>query len=241
MAKKKRKLKKEVTKTLTMFGIILVIVLGILIYKSIDKFDYTKSLGDTVISISNNSVSGCEVNITLGEISYYIAEVEEVGQQTALIYNEKNPLQYWNLYFNENMTENSGYVTDIAKRSVITYCVRDNIYNLEMRLNNFHLDDEIMAEIEYDAENSYAHLTQRQLDCMGMSLEEYKRVYIKEKKAHEYMIYMAKEDESSTPLESLVLKYDVGGYYYDSLINHYTYKVNEKLWENVRIGHVTVN
>lgn len=238
--KRKRKLKKEVVQLLTGLAVILAIVLGIIVFKSVKRFNYYESLDEVILTISNNSVSNCQINITLGEIAYYVAEVEEVGQQTALVYNSKNPLEYWNLYMNENMTENSGYISDIAKRSVVTYCTRDNVYNLEMILNGYMPDEEIMAEIEYDAEVAYNHLTKRQKECMGLDLEQYKKVYIKEKKAHEYMIYMAKQENTSA-LESIVLKYDVGGYYYDSLINNYTTKLNEALWENIRVGHVTVN
>lgn len=238
--KKKRKLKKEVVQLITIITIILLAAVGLLIYKSVDRFDYETSLGKTVISITNNTVSGCEVNVTLKDIGYYIATVEAAGQETALIYNKDNPLEYWNVYLNENMTSNSGYVSDIAKRSVITYCVRDNIYNIEARLNGFTVDEETMSDIEADAEYAYTHLTMRAREALYLTPEEYMNLYIKERMAHEYILYLAGEDEADD-YEAVVLKYDVDGTYYKDLLNRYEYKVDEKLWENVRIGHITIN
>lgn len=240
MAGKKRKLKKEAATTLTIFAFIIIAVFVIIVFRSINSFNYAKSLEDTIISLSNNTVSGCEINISLKDIGYYIIEVEEKGQETALIYNENNPLEYWNLYMNEDMTSDSGYITDIAKRSIITYCVRDNIYNIEARLNGFKLDDEAMADIKFDAELAYTHLSMRAREVSGLSPEEYMSLYIKEQIAHEYIKYLAAQDGDSI-IEAVVLKYDVGGSYYDELLKQYDYSVNEKLWENVRIGHVTVN
>lgn len=236
----KRKLKKGAATTLIIFGFIIAAVIIIIVSKAINGFNYSKSLDSTVISLSNNTVSGCEVDITLKDIGYYIIAVEEKGQETALIYNKNNPLEYWNLYMNEDMTSDSGYISDIAKRSVITYCIRDNIYNIEARLNGFTVDEETMSDIKYDAELEYGKRTLRAREVSGLTPEEYKALYIKEQIAHQYMLYLADQDEDSS-FDAIVLKYDVGGSYYKELLEKYKYTVNDKLWENVRIGHVTVN
>lgn len=240
--KKKRRLKKEVVTLLTGIFLVLLVVTCIIIFKSADRFNYEESLSANIISISNNTVSGCEVMIPLSEVAYYIVQVEEDGQRAALLYNSKNPLAYWNLYLNQDMTENSGYISDIAKRSVITFCVRDNVYNMEARLNGFTLSDEEEADIDFDAELAYTHLSLDVRKRAGFDVEEFKRYYRKEQIAHAYMLYLASNDEDEdSVLDAIVLKYDVGGSYYEGLLNNYPYTVNEKIWENIRIGHMTVN
>lgn len=236
----KRKLKKEVWIVLIAFAILLLTLVAMLIYKSIDKFDYVKSQRDVVLSISKNSVSDCNVNIALGEITYYVIAIERDGQKAALMYNEHNPNQYWNLYMNKDMTDSSGYISTIAKESVITYCMRDCIYDIEARLEGFNIDEDAIEDLEYDAEYEYYHLSDREQEMCGLTLEQYKKLYMREERAHRYMLYLAEKDGGNI-LENISLKYDVSGNYYQGLLTDYSYSIDEKLWENVRIGHVTVN
>lgn len=230
-SKKKRKLKKEVKIVL---GIMLGVVAAVLIlsiHKSRTAFNYKKSLDEVVLTIGN-------CNITLRELSYYIIKTEQDGNERALIYDKNKPTSYWGLYMNDEF-KRSGYVSDLAKSSVIDYCVRDNIYYMEASKNGYELPDAEKNEIIYDADVRFEKQTKREREC-GLSKEDYELIMVKEATAHYYMLMLAKNDDLNV-LEAVTQKYDVGGYAYKSLQKEYPVTINEKIWDNVKVGFVTIN
>ena len=55
-------------------------------------FVYEEHLNDIVVTVG-------EQPVTLREFGYYIAKMEKDVQEKALIYNPKDPMEYWNVHF----------------------------------------------------------------------------------------------------------------------------------------------
>ena len=223
-------MKKEVKIILIIVIVVLVFVSSILIYRHVKRFDYGESLNDIVLTIEDTSIN-------LRELTYYIIEVEKTGQQYALIYDEENPLSYWNMYMNG---DESGYVTDLAKRAAVDFCIRDNIYYKEAVAAGFELTEEELSDIRYDAQNYYELMTNRQREVSCLLPDDLLLIMTKETLAHKYIAYLADNDESGT-LDSIMLKYDVGGTYFEGLLNKYSITQNDEILDEVRVGFITVN
>jgi len=227
----KRKLKKEVVYVLAGILALLCIIAVILIYTHMNRFEYTKSLNEIVITVN-------DTNISLKELTYYIMQVEKTGNEYAKAYNPDNPTEYWNIYMN-NATE-SGYVTDLAKEAAIDYCIRDNIYAIEAMNMGMELTAEEMSDIAYDAQMAYELMTHKQRMMSELTAEDFELIMTKEQLAYKYMAYLAENDKDGV-LAAVVLKYDVDGSYYETLKITYEIFINYDILDYVKVGYVTIN
>ena len=229
--KKKRKLKKEAK--IVIFGAIslVLIALVVLIVSHVNKFDFLEALNSNIITID-------DTNICLRELSYYIIKVENSGQERAELYNKDNPSAYWNMYMND--TTESGYVSDIAKKAAVNYCIRDNIYYKRAVLEEYSLTPDEESDLKYDAQNMYETMTHAQRTMTQLTQADYEIILLKERLAYKYMSDLTLQDCDDL-LKAYVLKYDIGGEYYESLKNEYNIWIDEELLEHIRVGFITVN
>ncbi len=195
------------------------------------SFVYEKDLAEPIVTIDKTV-------ITLKEISYYIMEVENTGDEFARVYNPDNPAEYWGLYMNEEIR--SGYISDLARTAALDYCIRDNIYYLEAVKAGVELTDEEQENVRLDAEEYYAQMTQRQREVTQLVTQDLELILEKVTLTQKYMVQLSSQEDGSV-LEAVTLHYDVGGDYYEDLKGSYTIKVNERIWAQVRPGHITIN
>ena len=233
LEKKKRKvrLKKEVKSFLAIVSSFIIVMVLYITYDELTKFEYEKELDTIVVTVGNT-------NINLKELTYYIMLVERTGNEYARQYDENNLTEYWGLYMNQG--EETGYVTDLAKKAALDYCIRDNIYAMEAGVAGITLNQVEETELKADAENAYLAMSSRELEVSGLSQEELKLIMEKELLAHKYMSILAQNYEEGA-LEAITLVYDVGGSYYNELLEKYPVSLNNKLWKNVKVGYVTIN
>lgn len=229
--KKKRRLKKEAVMVISGLAIFMVFVILSIVIKKSMEFSYEKKRLSPVITVSDNIV-------TLKDFSYYIIEMENKGNEVALIYDESNPTAYWNLYMND--ASDSGYVTDLARRTAINYCVRDNIYAIEAVNAGINLTEEELDEISYDAKQYYDEISDKGISNLGVDVLSLEKAMRTESLAYKYIAYLAENDEDGV-LQSVVLKYDVGGKYYEALKNDYKVVIDHEILNEIRFGFVTIN
>ena len=77
-------------------------------------FIYEEHLDDIVVTVGNQPV-------TLKEFGYYIFKMENKIQEQALIYNPKDPMDYWNTHFSAGV--NSGYIFEYAWDYALADCI----------------------------------------------------------------------------------------------------------------------
>lgn len=229
--KKKRRLKKEAAIVIGGVVLFLLFVIVSIVIKKSMEFSYEKKRSAPVITVDDNVV-------TLKDFSYYIIEMENKGQEIALIYDENNPVAYWNLYMND--ASDSGYVTDLARRTAIDFCIRDNIYALEATKAGMTLTQEELDEISYDAEQYYYKVSIKGRENLGVDVLSLEKAMRTASLAYKYITYLAENDEDGV-LQSVVLKYDVGGNYFEALKNDYHIVVDHETLNEVRFGFVTIN
>lgn len=225
-------LKPEI-KGILIFGLALFSLMTVVtIYHLKTVFIYEDDLAEPIVTIDGTVV-------TLKEISYYIMEVENTGDEFARVYNPDNPIEYWGLFMNEETS--AGYVSDLARTVALDYCIRDNIYYLEAVRAGVELTDEEQESVRSDAENYYAQMTERQREVTQLVKEDLELIIEKVTLTQKYMIQLSLQEEDASVLEAVALHYDVGGDYYESLKDSYAIKVNERIWDQVHPGHITIN
>jgi len=229
--KKRRRLKPEVKGILIFLIVIILLSVSYAIYAHVTEFDYTKYLNKIVVTIN-------ETQINLKEMSYYIIKVEETGDEYARQYNPESPTQYWGIYMNE--VTDSGYVSDLARDSAMSYCIRDNIYAMEAIQAGVELTNDELSDVKADAASTYANMTSRQREVTLLELVDLELIMTKEALAHKYMLFLANQ-ESTSALEAVTLLYDVGGDYYETLKSKYSIEINERVWKKIRPGFITIN
>lgn len=225
-----RKMKEEVKGLLVFLTVLFLLTAGYALYAHMNRFVFSESLGDVIITVG-------ERGITLKEFTYYIMQVEETGQQAALLYNAENPLEYWGLYLNEG--EQAGYISDLAGMAATDYCIRDYVYASEAVRNGISLTEEERAMISENAVYAWEHLTEKQKEITTLTQEELILVMETEALAHKYMVMLA--SETGHPLEVIFTEYDVNGIYYEELKLQYDIVVDERVIEKLRFGHITIN
>lgn len=230
--KSRRHLKPEIKGIIIFVLVLIVPVTVLLVYRMKTAFTFETGLAETVVTID-------ETAVTLKEISYYIMEVENAGDEFARLYNPDNPLEYWGLFMNEETS--AGYVSDLARTAALEYCIRDNIYYLEAGKAGMELNAEEQEGVRAAAEDYYANMTQRQREVTQLLPEDLELILEKVTLTQNYMVQLSSQEEDVTVLEAVTLHYDVGGDYYESLKNTYTIKINERIWSQVRPGHTTIN
>lgn len=229
--KPKRRLKKEVKIVLGLAVCILFVSAFVLAIAHRERFDYQESLDEIVLTID-------DTNISLKELSYYIMQVEATGEELAKAYNANNPLAYWNMYMND--TKESGYVTDLARRAAINFCIRDNIYAKEAAKADMDLTADELSDLKYDAEKKYELMKQKQRSATMLTAQDFEIILYKERLAHKYIEQLVKNDDSDV-LTAIVLKYDVDGTYYEQLKSGYTITTNDKIIGQIKVGFITIN
>lgn len=233
MAKQRKwHLEPEIKGILIFVLVIFILIAAVTIYHLKTVFIYEDDLAEQIVTIDGTV-------ITLKEISYYIMEVENTGDEFARVYNPDNPVEYWGLFMNEEI--HSGYVSDLARRAALDYCIRDNIYYLEAVRAGVELTEEEQESVRTDAEGYYMQMTQRQREVTQLVTEDLELILEKVTLTQKYMIQLSSQEEDVSVLEAVALHYDVGGDYYENLKNSYTIKINERIWEQVHPGHIMIN
>lgn len=230
--KKKRRLKPEIRGIIIFVLVIGVLMTVLLVYRIKTAFTYETGLAETIVTID-------ETVVTLKEISYYVMEVENTGDEFARQYNPDNPIEYWGLYMNEETS--AGYVSDLARTAALDYCIRDNIYYLEAQKAGVELTEEEWEDVRTDAKEYYERMTQRQKEVTQILPKDLELIFEKITLTYKYMVQLSSQEEDVSLLEAVTLHYDVGGDYYESLKDSYAIKVNERIWEQIRPGHTTIN
>ena len=186
-----------------------------------DGFVYRESLGETVLTVGEESIS-------LKEISYYILVAETNYNEAAQIYNKDNMEAFWNAKLNYKFFRN------MVKQTVLDACTRDNTYYQKALKEGYMLSDEAVAEIEETAVEEINKLTEEQLEITDYQMSDMVKVLTKIAYAKEYVSNLMAQGYSENEL-------DTGGVIYEEMKKAYSVEVNEKIWDKISLGAVTIN
>ena len=210
------------------FTIILVLILIVVIafsFQSKEKKEYlvyNEALDKTAVTVD-------DVSLTLKDIAFYVANEEKTVQEQAILYNPDNPRQYWNVY------TDGQFVKLTAKQAALDMAVHDEIFYQMAVAEGLTLDVTEQEYLENDESDFWSDLEDWQREQLGISEEELDSEMEKIALADKYQSIYAEMNQKEYEA------YNFNGEAYEALLSEHEYSVNEKVWDRVDFGSVTLD
>lgn len=185
------------------------------------EFIYKEHLADTILSVD-------EKEISLGELSFYIAYEEDLVQQQALIYSPEKPETYWNVHINGR------FLVEVVKDEMIKMVVRDEILYTKAMERGIVLTDAQRNVVEEKKDEVWGKLSKTQQEALGITEDEFLQYVIKMGCVELYVEQLAQENEVG------IEAYAVSGNHYLAELALHNVQVQEEVWEKVKLGRITI-
>lgn len=195
--------------------------------KNID-FEYNKYLDENVLTIEAIDGKVESVNVNLQEMAYYIINVEGDINDMAYQYDSEHPNRYWLLRI-----EATYDMKDYAKDLAFDTCVRNYIYYMEALKAGMELTDEELKLASNDTKIIMKNLSGKQMDMSNYSEES---LYNLEKKLYLATKYVNTLTQQGYSVEEL----ELNGSYYKNILDKYTIKTNDDIWDKVELGNLSI-
>ncbi|WP_177175674.1 hypothetical protein [Pseudobutyrivibrio sp. C4] len=187
------------------------------------KLDYQEHLEDTAVTVDSEE-------ITFQDLAFYILYEEGKIEEQARIYNPDYTKDYWNLHTNDT------FIQLEAKEVVLGMAVHDHLfYQMAVAEGMDTLTDEEEQELEYRITDFWEDLLDIQWEKLPCSEETINEQIRLAAIAEKYQNYLAEELGPS----QAAYKYD--GYYYQQIMEQHQVKTNDKLWDRLVLGDITLS
>jgi len=191
-------------------------------------FVYEEHLNDIVVTVGEQSV-------TLREFGYYIAKMEKDVQEKALIYNPKDPMEYWNVHFSAGL--DSGYMFEYAWNYALADCVCDLIFVQKAQDEGYSLSENGYKQAKIQAEELYTMLSTEQIEKTGLTIDLIKMIEERRLLVQSYTNSFMEENELSGYVDNIMECISRN----NSMIMDSEVICNEDMKDNIRMGTITVN
>ena len=196
--------------------------------KDKNVFVYEEHLNDIVVTVGEQSV-------TLREFGYYIAKMEKDVQEKALMYNPKDPMEYWNVHFSAGL--DSGYMFEYAWNYALADCVCDLIFAQKARDEGYNLSENGYKQAEMQAEALYTMLSTEQIEKTGLTIDLIKMIEERRLLVQLYTKSFMGENELSGYIDSIMNCISGNS----NMAMETEVICNEDMKNNIRMGTITVN
>ncbi|SEL06406.1 hypothetical protein SAMN02910377_02552 [Pseudobutyrivibrio ruminis] len=209
--------------------IVLILCVAVMVYALLTmgnnraKLDYQEHLEDTAVTVDSEE-------ITFQDLAFYILYEEGKIEEQARIYNPDYTKDYWNLHTNDT------FIQLEAKEVVLGMAVHDHLfYQMAVAEGMDTLTDEEEQELEYRITDFWEDLLDIQWEKLPCSEETINEQIRLAAIAEKYQNYLAEELGPS----QAAYKYD--GYYYQQIMEQHQVKTNDKLWDRLVLGDITLS
>ena len=183
---------------------------------------YAKALDESVMTIDEKAV-------TLEEIAFYVAYEEKAVQAQSLIYYPDNPNSYWNIH------EHGEFIGSAAKRTVLEMAAHDIIFYEMASEEGITLTEEEEEYYKNEAYDFCSDLEEAQLEALGVTEDVLYETMRKIAIANKYQSILCEMEDVSYE------DYDFDGEAYLTLKESHEIVINEKIWDRVDVGGVTLD
>ena len=209
--------------------IVLILCVAVMVYALLTmgnnraKLDYQEHLEDTAVTVDSEE-------ITFQDLAFYILYEEGKIEEQARIYNPDYTKDYWNLHTNDT------FIQLEAKEVVLGMAVHDHLfYQMAVAEGMDTLTDEEEQKLEYRITDFWEDLLDIQWEKLPCSEETINEQIRLAAIAEKYQNYLAEELGPS----QAAYKYD--GYYYQQIMEQHQVKTNDKLWDRLVLGDITLS
>jgi hypothetical protein len=209
--------------------IVLILCVAVMVYALLTmgnnraKLDYQAHLDDIAVTVDSEE-------ITFEDLAFYILYEEGKIEEQARIYNPDYTKDYWNLHTNDT------FIQLEAKEVVLGMAVHDHLfYQMAVAEGMDTLTDEEEQELEYRTTDFWEDLLDIQWEKLPCSEETINEQIRLAAIAEKYQNYLAEELGPS----QAAYKYD--GYYYQQIMEEHQVETNDKLWDRLVLGDITLS
>ena len=204
---------------------VIVIVLGMYSFQSAGArkdLKYTECLDEMAVTVNDQIV-------TFREAALYVAYEEQSVQEQALVYDEDHTDKYWNLHIDGE------FVRVAAKQATQQMLIHDVIFYQMAVEEEMELSEEEAQAFENNFYDFWSDLTDDgKEEMLGVTEDELheamRRMALAQKCQEIYAIV------NDIPREEL----DFSGEAYQQLLEEYKYKINDKVWDRLSFGNITL-
>ena len=209
--------------------IVLILCVAVMVYALLTmgnnraKLNYQEHLEDTAVTVDSEE-------ITFQDLAFYILYEEGKVEEQARIYNPDYTKDYWNLHTNDT------FIQLEAKEVVLGMAVHDHLfYQMAVAEGMDTLTEEEEQELEYRITDFWEDLLDIQWEKLPCSEETINEQIRLAAIAEKYQNYLAEELGPS----QAAYKYD--GYYYQQIMEQHQVETNDKLWDRLVLGDITLS
>lgn len=186
------------------------------------ELEYRECLDQEAVQVNGN-------RLTFRDAAVYIAYEEREVESQALVYNDENSNQYWNIH------TDGEFVRVAARNAVIQMMIHDEIFYQMAREEHIELTEEEQKLADNSFYDFWSDLVEEEkVSRLGVNRQDVQATMERMAIAQKYQeIYAAIQGEEAGA-------YDFAEKSYETLLEDNTYKVNEKVWERLQFGNITL-
>lgn len=190
--------------------------------KRMEKIPYLRHLDDTAVTIDG-------IEYQFRDLAFYLAYQERETDEQAKIYDPEHVSRYWNIH------TNGSFIRLEAKNAAMEMAVHDAIFYQMAKEEGLRLSVEESVYMENQKEDFWNDLEEEGQSRLGVSKEEIELVF-------SYMGLAQKMQQVLADQKGVDYReYNVNGSYYQELQKEHAYQINEKLWERLNFGNITIH
>lgn len=203
---------------------LLTIIAGIAaVYRGshIGAIAYTEHLNEVILTIDKKEY-------LLRDAAVYIAYQEMQVDKQAKVYDLENPNAYWNVRGEDAMVRTK------ARNAAMDMLIHDCIFYEMAVEKGIELESEEKQYMQNQQKDFWSDLEEEGQARIGVGEKELAWQFEKMALAQKQQQILA--DEAGVDYE----EYTIGGDSYEQLLESYTYKIQEKLWDKLRFGKIVL-
>lgn len=166
---------------------------------------------------------------TLEDMIFYVLFQEQKVEEQARIYNPDSPKDYWNAH------TNGVFIQLEAKEAIIQMAIHDKIMYALAKEDHTVLSTEDKEALEKARTEFWTSLFEGQLERLPLSYEDGNRIMKEIAIMEAYERKLIKENSEMT-----TAGLSWGGYDYNQIKKNYHVKINNKVWDKVVVGDISL-
>lgn len=199
----------------------LFLALGFWSWNNSREIEYKDCLDKVVFAANGQEVQ-------MKDLGFYILYEEREVENQAMVYNPDNTKDYWNLHVD------GVFIQVQAKDTILNMAIHDKLFYQKAQEENLTLNAEEEQQLRNVISDFWMDLLDDQAEKMPVSDEYIMEAMRQIALAEKYQAKLAEKEGKA------YASYNWDGYEYQKWLEKQDVDINEKLWEKIVVGDITL-
>ena len=191
-------------------------------WQSRQRLDYRDCLEETAFTVDGQAVK-------MKWLAFYVVYEEREVEKQAMVYHPDSTADYWNLHIDGH------FIRQDAKDTMMQMAIHDYIYYQKAMEKGMTLDAKEQKMLENTISDFWMDLLDEQMDQIPVSDEYLIKTMQHIAMAEKYQAYVAEKNNRSYS------SYSWNGGYYEKWLESQDVEINDKIWDRIAVGNITLN